>query len=61
MEVYGTIELHPVGAAGSIIKVVIHAKAHVPIVGGKIENIVGEQFMRALRKEQQIAPQWFTE
>ena len=47
--------------AGSLIKVVIHAKAHVPIVGGKIENIVGEQFMRALRKEQQISPQWFTE
>jgi hypothetical protein len=31
------------------------------MVGGKIENIVGEQFMRALRKEQQISPQWFTE
>ena len=60
MEVYGTIELHPDGD-GSVIKVVIHAKAHVPMVGGKIENIVGEQFMRALRKEQQISPQWFTE
>jgi Protein of unknown function (DUF2505) len=60
MEVYGTIELHADGA-GSVLRVVIHAKAHVPIVGGKIENIVGEQFMRALRKEQQISPQWFTE
>jgi hypothetical protein len=60
MEVYGTIELHPDGD-GSVIKVVIHAKAHVPMVGGKIENIVGEQFMRALRKEQEISPQWFAE
>lgn len=60
MEVYGTLELHPDGD-GSVIKVVIHAKAHVPLVGGKIENVVGEQFMRALRKEQQIAPAWFTE
>lgn len=60
MEVYGTIALHANGA-GSVMKVVIHAKAHVPIVGGKIENVVGEQFMRALRKEQQISPRWFTE
>ena len=60
MEVYGTLELHPT-ADGSVIKVIIHAKAHVPIVGGKIEHVVGEQFMRALRKEQQISPAWFTE
>ena len=60
MEVYGTLELHGNGD-GSVLKVVIHAKAHVPIVGGKIENVVGEQFMRAMRKEQQIAPRWFTE
>lgn len=60
MEVHGTIELHATGD-GSVLKVVIHAKAHVPIVGGKIESVVGEQFMRAMRKEQQISPQWFTE
>lgn len=60
MEVYGTIDLRPDGD-GSVVKVVIHAKAHVPLVGGKLENVVGEQFMRALRKEGQIAPRWFTE
>ena len=49
------------GRDGSVLKVVIHAKAHVPIVGGKIEHVVGEQFMRALRKEQQISPRWFAE
>ncbi len=58
MEVYGTLELRP-GGPGSVLEVVVHAKAHVPLVGGKLENVVGEQFMRALRKEQQIAPQWF--
>ncbi len=60
MEVYGTLELHPDGS-GSQLKVVVHAKARVPLVGGKLETVVGEQFMRALRKEQQIAPQWFTQ
>ncbi|MGB7983200.1 MAG: DUF2505 domain-containing protein [Candidatus Nanopelagicales bacterium] len=58
MEVYGTLELRP-GGPGTALQVVVHAKAHVPLVGGKLENVVGEQFMRALRKEQQIAPQWF--
>lgn len=60
MEVYGTMELHPDGG-GSVIKVVIHAKANVPLIGGKLEHVVGEQFMRAVRKEQQISPQWFSE
>lgn len=58
MEVYGTLQLLPVGM-GSQLGVVIHAKAHVPLVGGKLEQIVGEQFMRAMRKESQIAPRWF--
>jgi len=60
MEVYGTLELVPDGE-GSQIKVVIHAKAHVPLVGGKLEQVVGDQFMRALRKEGEIAPRWFDE
>ena len=46
-------------STGSVLDVVIHSKASVPLVGGKLEQVVGEQFMRALRKEQQIAPQWF--
>lgn len=60
MSVDGTLELRPDGA-GSVLDVVIHSKSSVPLVGGKLEQVVGDQFMRALRKEQQIAPQWFAE
>ncbi len=60
MSVDGTLELRPEGE-GSVIEVVIHSKASVPLVGGKLEAVVGDQFMRALRKEQQIAPRWFAE
>lgn len=60
MSVDGTLELRPEGD-GAVVDVVIHSKAHVPLVGGKLEQLVGDQFMRALRKEQQIAPQWFSE
>jgi hypothetical protein len=60
MSVDGTLELRADGV-GSVLDVVIHSKANVPLVGGKLEQVVGDQFMRALRKEQQIAPRWFTE
>ncbi|MCU0302016.1 MAG: DUF2505 domain-containing protein [Candidatus Nanopelagicales bacterium] len=60
MAVDGTLVLRPEGM-GAVLDVVIHSRASVPLVGGKLEAIVGEQFMRALRKEQQIAPEWFAE
>ncbi len=60
MSVDGTLELRPEGT-GSVLEVVIHSKANVPLVGGKLEQVVGDQFMRALRKEQEIAPRWFSE
>lgn len=58
MSVSGTLALRPEGV-GSVLAVDITSKASVPLVGGKLEEVVGEQFMRALRKEEQIAPQWF--
>lgn len=60
MSVDGTLELRAEGT-GSVLEVVIHSKANVPLVGGKLEQVVGDQFMRALHKEQEIAPRWFAE
>jgi Protein of unknown function (DUF2505) len=60
MSVDGTLELRPEGA-GSVLEVVIHSKSSVPLVGGKLEQVVGDQFMRALHKEQEIAPRWFAQ
>lgn len=58
MDVSGSLELRADGT-GTVLQVVIHAKAGIPLIGGKLEQMVGEQFMRALRKEQKIAPEWF--
>jgi hypothetical protein len=58
MAVKGTLELRPEGD-GTVIRIVIDSSASVPLVGGKLEALVGEQFMLALHKEQEIAPQWF--
>jgi len=60
MAVDGTLTLRADGA-GSALDVVIHSRSSVPLIGGKLEQVVGDQFMRALRKEQQIAPEWFAE
>ncbi len=59
MAVEGTLDLNPDGT-GSVLEVYIKVKASVPLVGGKLEQIVGDQFMRALNKEQEIAPRWFS-
>lgn len=60
MSVDGTLTLRADGT-GSVLDVVIHSKSSVPLVGGKLEQVVGDQFMRALRREQHIAPEWFAE
>ena len=60
MSVDGTLLLRPDGA-GSALEVVIHSRANVPLVAGKLESVVGDQFMRALRVEERIAPRWFEE
>lgn len=60
MSVDGTLALRPDGH-GSALDVVIHSRSSVPLVGGKLEQVVGDQFMRALRVEQRIAPQWFND
>jgi hypothetical protein len=60
MSVDGTLTLRADGQ-GSALDVVIHSKSSVPLVGGKLEQVVGDQFMRALRKEQEIAPHWFAD
>lgn len=60
MTVHGTLSLRPDGY-GAVLRVAITAKSPVPLVGSKLEEIAGEQFLRAIRKEQEIAPRWFSE
>lgn len=60
MSVHGTLSLRPEGY-GAVLRVAITAKSPVPLVGAKLEEVAGEQFLRAMRKEQEIAPRWFAE
>ena len=53
----GTMRLEPTGTgARQVVEGVV--KASVPFVGGKIEALVHEQVLRALRKEETLAREW---
>ncbi len=58
MSVDGTLALRPEGD-GTVLEIAVTARASVPLVGGKLEQLVGEQLMRALAKEEQLAAEWF--
>lgn len=58
MSVSGALTLRPDGD-GSVMEVRITARSSLPMIGGKLEQVVGEQFMRAVGKEERIAPEWF--
>lgn len=57
MSLKGTFHIEADGD-GSVLYVKAEAKASVPLVGGKLENVLAEQFQRAVRKEQEIATEW---
>lgn len=60
MFINGSMHLEP-EASGSVVRVRIVAKASVPLLSGKLESVAGEQFLRALNKEEGIAPEWLAQ
>lgn len=59
MSLKGTFRIEAEGD-GSVLYVKAEAKASVPLVGGKLEGVLREQFERAVRKEQEVASEWLT-
>jgi len=57
MSIKGNFAIRPEGD-GAVLEVRGEAKASVPLVGGKLENVAVEQFQRAVRKEQEIGEEW---
>jgi hypothetical protein len=57
MEMHGTLRIEPAGS-GSVLKVDAAVKASVPLVGGKLEGVVADQFNRAVGAEEKIANEW---
>lgn len=57
MAVKGTFLIRADGD-GSVLDVAGEAKASVPLVSGKLEGVVVEQFQRAVNKEEEVANEW---
>jgi hypothetical protein len=53
----GTITLRPDGE-GTVETVSGEIKVHIPLVGGKIEGLIGELLEHALRAEQRVGTAW---
>lgn len=45
-------------AEGSAVEVVANIKANVPLVGGKLEELVGDMLVKAVNKESELAAEW---
>lgn len=60
MKATGMFTLRPEGA-GSSCQVDVEMKASVPLVGGKIEDVAGQQVARAIGAEERIGRQWLAE
>lgn len=54
----GTLNLHPVGDTGCVVEVDFTVKAPVPLIGGKLEDVITHQMTRAVRQENKIGVQW---
>lgn len=57
MALEGTLALVPVGAASEL-RINVTAKCSLPFVGGKLEQIAGDQFLNAVKIEERLAPAW---
>ncbi len=56
----GRLSLEP-SADGSVCRVELEVRSTVPLVGGKIEEIIVEQLERAVRQETKLGNQWLAE
>lgn len=60
MKATGTFTLRP-ESTGASCQVDVELKASVPLIGGKIEAMAGQQFSRAIGAEERIGRQWLAE
>lgn len=55
----GRLDLRPV-PNGAVVDVDFTVKASVPLIGGKIEGVIGNQMDRAVRQENRVGVAWLT-
>jgi hypothetical protein len=60
VNVCGTAELSPIGRGGSRLtfRVTIHVR--IPLIGGKVENIIGTHLADLVSREQRFTTEWIT-
>jgi hypothetical protein len=57
----GTAVLTPVSSGGARLQFTASVEVRIPLVGGKVENFVGNQLVDLLMAEQRFTSAWITE
>ncbi|CDO86826.1 hypothetical protein AWC29_17380 [Mycobacterium triplex] len=60
VNVAGTAELTPVGRGGARLTFRVSIHVRIPLIGGKVENIIGTHLAELVSREQRFTTEWIT-
>jgi hypothetical protein len=58
--VAGTAELSPIAGGGASLTFHVSIHVRIPLIGGKVENIIGAHLAELVSREQRFTSQWIT-
>jgi hypothetical protein len=60
VNVWGTAELSPIAHGGAQLTFRITIQVRAPIIGGKVENLIGTRLAELVSREQRFTTEWIT-
>jgi Protein of unknown function (DUF2505) len=60
VNVWGTAELSPIAQGGAQLTFRITIQVRAPIIGGKVENLIGTRLAELVSREQRFTTEWIT-
>jgi hypothetical protein len=61
VNVWGTAELSPIGKSGARLEFRITVQVRAPIIGGKVEKIIGTRLAELVTAEQRFTTEWIAD
>ena len=60
MNVSGTAELSPIAQGGARLTFRVTIQVRIPLIGGKVEKIIGTHLAELVSREQRFTTEWLT-
>jgi Protein of unknown function (DUF2505) len=61
VHVSGTAELSPIARGGARLAYLITVKVRIPMIGGKVEKLIGTHLAEVVAREQRLTAEWIAE